>query len=183
MRAIGAIAIGAGIVVAGCAAPAQTPTSTYDCRWIALAVPADCAPSNDAIAELLHAADAYQMASHVGPTEATWAQMLAAVRRARATLDPDRLAFRERVVAQNAALRIARTVANYGELLTTPCSCPKRADSSRGWPMIPGGSATPTRTTSLPAGSAHARHGSRNGRRATSIYSMSRSIFTPAPFA
>src|SRR5262245_13863015 len=117
MQTIAAIAVGAWVVVSGGAAPAQTPTSIYDCSWIAPAAPATCAPSHDAIAGLLHAADAYQMASHVGPTEATWAQMLAAVRRARATLDPDHLAFPERVVAQNAALRIARTVANYGEVL------------------------------------------------------------------
>jgi hypothetical protein len=125
MRTVAAIAVGAGIVVSGTDAPAQTPTSTYDCSWIALAAPASCAPGHDAITELLRAADAYQMASHFGPTEATWARMLAAVRRARATLDPDRLAFRERVVAQNAALRIARTVANHGELLTAPGLLPE----------------------------------------------------------
>lgn len=120
MRIIAVIAVGAWSAVNGGAAPAQVPRSTYDCSWIAPAEPATCAPTDDAITELVRAADAYRMASHSGPTEATWAQMLMAVRHARATLDPDRLTFRERVVAQNAALRIARTVANRGEVLTTP---------------------------------------------------------------
>jgi len=120
MRIIAVIAVGAWIAVYGGGAPAQMPTSTYDCRWILPTEPATCPPTDDAVTELVRAADAYQMASHFGPTEATWAQMLAAVRRARATLDPDLLTFRERVVAQNAGLRIARTVANHGEWAATP---------------------------------------------------------------
>lgn len=115
-----AIAVGAWIAASGGAASAQIRSSTYDCGWIAPAQPTACASTDDAITALVHAADAYRMASHVGPTEATWAHMLAAVRRARATLVPDSLTFRERVAAQNAGLRIARTTANHGQFAATP---------------------------------------------------------------
>jgi hypothetical protein len=119
MRIIAAVAVGVWIAASGGAASAQMASSTYDCIWIAPAQPPACAPTDDAITELLHAADAYRMASHSGATEAMWAQMLAAVRRARVTLVPDSLTFPERVAAQNAGLRIARTAANH-QFAATP---------------------------------------------------------------
>src|SRR5262245_55724075 len=112
----GALAAVASLVVhaAGAAAQEAPPTLTYDCAWVAAAAPIRCEPGDDALAGLLRASEADRLASHFGPDEAAWREVLAALRRARADLDPERLPFRERVVAQNAALRIARTVANYG---------------------------------------------------------------------
>jgi hypothetical protein len=73
---------------------------------------AECPEGDDPISELARAVDAHPVSSHFGPDEATWRRMLAAVNRARATLDPARLPQRERIVAQNIALRIARRVAS-----------------------------------------------------------------------
>jgi len=83
----------------------------YDCGWVAAA--ARCAPVEDAVGGLGEAAEAHAVSSPFGPDDATWTQMLTAVRRARTELDPERLSFRERVAAQNAALRIARTVIGH----------------------------------------------------------------------
>ncbi len=119
MRTVDTVALAAfGIWLGGHAAmaPAQqaSPSPTYDCGWVAAAAPIRCEPREDALAGLLRASEAYRAASHFRPDEATWREVLAALRRADAELDPDRLPVRERVVAQNAALRVARTVAGYG---------------------------------------------------------------------
>lgn len=81
--------------------------TTYDCRWIAPVSSLECHSDDDVISELLRAADAYQVGSHLPPSEKNWHQMLDAVNRAKTTLDPDQLLPRERIAAQNAALWIA----------------------------------------------------------------------------
>jgi hypothetical protein len=111
MRLVGFMAICLWLVIDSDAAPAQV--MSYDCSWTAPARVTGCEPADDAISELLHAAGVHQVASHFGPDDATWRRMQAAVNRARATLDRARLSQRERIVAQNAGLRIARTVASY----------------------------------------------------------------------
>lgn len=88
----------------------ERPEARYDCGWVAPAQ-LQCAPADDALAELSAAAGAHEMSSHFGPDEATWSKMLAAVRRARGELERERLTLHERIVAQNAALRIAVVVA------------------------------------------------------------------------
>lgn len=94
------------------AAAQERPEARYDCSWITPAA-SQCPPADDALAGLSAAADLHEAASHFGPDEATWSKMLAAVTRARGEFGRERLSFRERVVAQNAALRIAVVVASY----------------------------------------------------------------------
>jgi hypothetical protein len=121
MRTTRPIAIGVWLAVHSGVAPAQdlSANATYDCTWVAPAAHGECRPGSGAIAELVRAAEAYEVGNHFGPSEATWRQMLAAITRARSLLDPVRLSLRERIVTQNAALRIARTVAKYA---TSPAS-------------------------------------------------------------
>jgi hypothetical protein len=112
MRSIAIMAVGLWLITTGDAvlAQEQSPQAIYDCGWIAPADLAECPEGDDPISELARAVDAHPVSSHFGPDEATWRRMLAAVNRARTTLDPARLPQRERIVAQNIALRIARRV-------------------------------------------------------------------------
>jgi hypothetical protein len=106
---LGALTIGLWLVGHNDAPKAQEALeqATYDCRWIAPAALPERHSNDDVISQLLRAADAYQVSSHLPPSEKTWQQMLGAVNRAKNTLDPDQLSSRERIAAQNAALWIA----------------------------------------------------------------------------
>lgn len=115
---VAALVVAAAAMSGADAGAQERPQARYDCSWIAPAS-LQCAAADDALAGLAPAADLHEAASHFGPDEATWSQMLAAVRRARAELDRERLSFRERVVVQNAALRIAVVVASYSASVET----------------------------------------------------------------
>jgi hypothetical protein len=113
VRTTGLVAFGLLLVVHNTAAPAQeaSANATYDCGRFAPAAQGECRPGNGVIAELVRAADEFRR-NDLHPSEATRRQMvLAAINSARSTIDPGRLSLRERIVTQNAALRIARTVA------------------------------------------------------------------------
>jgi len=110
----------AALLLAGGDGAALITDVPFDCRGIAPAVPPKCRGTDDSVGRLVVVAQEITafVASHQPPAD-RWARMRAAVDGA-GSIDPAALSSGERIVAQNAALRIALYAGGYRPEIAKP---------------------------------------------------------------